>query len=63
VQLLLPYVCARLDLWPEAREELKRFEQLTSLTPEALLAQMPGRADQRQLLLDVFAQIRNSMGR
>ena len=60
VQLLLPYVCAKLALWPEAREELRIYEQLTSISPEAMLAQMIISADNRVMLLDAFAQVRNS---
>jgi len=61
VQLFLPYICARLGLWPEAREELSIYEQLTNIPPEAMLAQMTSSADHRALLLDAFAQVRNSI--
>ena len=60
VQLLLPYVCAQLNQWPEAREELKVYEQLTNIPPEAMLAQMTISANHRALLLDAYARVRNS---
>jgi TolB-like protein len=63
VQLILPYVCARLGLWPEAREELRIYEQLTNIPPEVMLAQMTISADHRALLVDAFAQVRSSAAR
>ncbi|HZE43466.1 MAG TPA: winged helix-turn-helix domain-containing protein [Steroidobacteraceae bacterium] len=63
VQLFLPYVCAQLGLWPEAREELRIYEQLTNIQPEAMLAQMTISADYRARLLDAFAQVRSSAAR
>ena len=60
LQLALLYTCARLGLWPEAREELRVYEQMTHVPPEDMLVQMALGAEDRALLLEAFNQFRNS---
>lgn len=60
IQLVMPYICVRLGLWPEAREEFRLYQQLTTIPPEVMLAHMPVRVDHRALVLEAFDQIRNS---
>jgi len=60
LQLTLLYVCSRLGLWSEACEELKVYKQLTHISPEAMLSQMPLAAEDRASILDAFARLRSS---
>jgi len=62
VQLFIPYVCAELGLWTEARKELRLYEQLTEITPEVMFAKMPVRAETRVPVLEAIAKVRNSAG-
>lgn len=60
LQLALLYACIRLGLWPEAREELRVYEQLTHVPPEAMLAQMPIDAGYRAVIVAALGQLRGS---
>lgn len=60
VQLVLPCVCARLGLWPEARAELRIYEQLTNIPPEVLVVHSTVREEHRAMVLDAIIQVRNS---
>jgi adenylate cyclase len=60
VQLFMPFVCAELGLWKEAREELRLYEQLTDIPPEALFAGMPVRPDHRAAVMEAIAKVRAS---
>lgn len=60
VQLMMPFICSRLGLWAEAREELRLYEQLTSISPEVMSAQMGAQEDQRTWVLESIIQVRNS---
>ncbi len=60
VQFWVPYACGQLGLWAQAREELNHYEQMTDISPEAMVALMPGPADIKARALDVYSKIRSS---
>lgn len=62
IQLWLLCICARLAQWPEAREELRLYEQMTNIPPEVLIVDTTQREDLQRMGLDAIAHIRNSSG-
>jgi TolB-like protein len=59
-QLLMAFVCGRLERWQQAREELDVYEKMTIVPAEAMFAHLPTVRPLQALVLETISQIRAS---
>ena len=60
IHLALACVSGQLNEWPQAREELRHYDQLTTLPAEAMAEHCFHNADQRTWAIDMIAKIRGT---
>jgi TolB-like protein/DNA-binding winged helix-turn-helix (wHTH) protein len=60
IHLALACAYGQLNEWPQAREELRHYDQLTTLPAEAMAEHSFHKADQKKWAIDMIARIRRT---